>query len=208
MCIHNCANTYKNVNSFLKGLSFKLWHRHFRRIQPFNPVQLFINCLEELADGRFPWISLTEFKQRGSRKDWRRQKTRQCDYGEKGCCATSQVGRCQMLKSGAWVTPKCPGPACPVDRHCPGERSLNFLLLGLLEKTVCKAAQETPTSTCQPVSKSHGSVRQQPRTCAVATAPLLCCSLSPSCLLCHILSMTGRRSAYNICWRPCSAGFA
>lgn len=107
-----------------------------------------------------------------------------------------------MLKSGAWVTPKCPGPACPVDRHCPGERSLNFLLLGLLEKTVCKAAQETPTSTCQPASKSHGSVRQQPRTCAVATAPLLCCSLSPSCLLCHILSMTGRRSAYNICWRP------
>lgn len=77
-----------------------------------------------------------------------------------------------MLKSGAWVTPKCPGPACPVDRHCPGERSLNFLLLGLLEKTVCKAAQETPTSTCQPASKSHGSVRQQPR-CCVALCLLL-----------------------------------
>lgn len=77
------------------------------------------------------------------------------------CHATSQVSSCQMLKFGAWVTPKCPSPACPVDRHCPGESSLNF--------------QETTMSylsTCI----------QKPRLSA-RTAPDLCCDHSPLAVL-------------------------
>lgn len=151
-------------------------------MQTFSPLQLFINVLKDLADGWFSWITPIEFKYRkeAGRTDTDRKQGSVTMATKTGFNEPSQQLPDVSL-GPEWPQSPLPLPHLTLQTDTILVKLvLDSLPLGLLE-TLSKADLFTTVSYLSTWTKRLD----------------LCCGHSPlpmatsSCLLCHVLSMTG-----------------